>query len=56
MNPLIQALRELGGSGTADEIYEKVVEIPGALPIDKLRGRSLGAKTRLVELIEIDVE
>ena len=27
MNPLIQALRQLGGSGSIDEIYEKVVEI-----------------------------
>ena len=26
MNPLIQALRQLGGSGSIDEIYEKVVE------------------------------
>jgi len=24
MNPVIQALRELGGSGSVDEIYEKV--------------------------------
>lgn len=27
MNPLLEALRELGGSGSIDEIYEKVVEI-----------------------------
>ena len=27
MNPMIQALRQLGGSGSIDEIYEKVVEI-----------------------------
>jgi len=27
MNPLLDALRELGGSGTIDEIYEKVIEI-----------------------------
>ena len=27
MNPLIQALRLLGGSGSVDEIYEKAVEI-----------------------------
>ena len=27
MNPLIQALRQLGGSGSIDEIYEQVVEI-----------------------------
>ncbi|MBN1653126.1 MAG: restriction endonuclease [Deltaproteobacteria bacterium] len=27
MNPLIEALRRLGGSGSVDEIYEKVVEI-----------------------------
>ena len=27
MNPLIQALRQLGGSGSIDEIYEKVVEL-----------------------------
>ncbi len=26
MNPLLQALHELGGSGSVDEIYEKVVE------------------------------
>jgi len=26
MNPVIQALRDLGGSGSIDEIYEKVVE------------------------------
>lgn len=26
MNPLLQALRELGGSGTVEEIYEKVAE------------------------------
>ncbi len=26
MNPVIQALRDLGGSGSVDEIYEKVVE------------------------------
>ena len=27
MNPLIAALRRLGGSGSVDEIYEKVIEI-----------------------------
>ena len=27
MNPLIKALKELGGSGTIDEMYEKVIEI-----------------------------
>ncbi len=27
MNPLLDALRELGGSGTIDEIYEKAVEL-----------------------------
>lgn len=27
MNPVIGALRELGGSGSIDEIYEKVIEI-----------------------------
>lgn len=27
MNPLLQALSELGGSGSIDEIYEKVIEI-----------------------------
>ena len=27
MNPLIQALRQLGGSGSIDEIHEKVVEV-----------------------------
>ena len=27
MDPLIQALRQLGGSGSIDEIHEKVVEI-----------------------------
>jgi restriction system protein len=26
MNPLLQALRDLGGSGSIDEIYEKVAE------------------------------
>lgn len=26
MNPLLKALRALGGSGSIDEIYEKVVE------------------------------
>ena len=29
MNPLIAALIELGGSGSVDEIYEKVLEIEG---------------------------
>ena len=27
MNPLLRALRDLGGSGTIDEIYDKVVEL-----------------------------
>src|ERR1035438_5317490 len=27
MNPVISALRELGGSGSIDEIYEKVIEM-----------------------------
>lgn len=27
MNPLIEALRKLGGSGSVDEIYDKVVEL-----------------------------
>ncbi|MFQ5450234.1 MAG: winged helix-turn-helix domain-containing protein [Nitrospinaceae bacterium] len=27
MNPLISALRQLGGSGSVAEIYEKVVEL-----------------------------
>jgi len=27
MNPLLQALRDLGGSGSIDEIYDKVVEL-----------------------------
>lgn len=35
MNPLIKALKELGGSGTIQEIYEKVVEILN-LPNDVL--------------------
>jgi restriction system protein len=26
MNPLLQALRELGGSGSTDEIYQRVAE------------------------------
>ncbi len=26
MNPLLKALRELGGSGSVDEIHEKVIE------------------------------
>lgn len=30
MNPLLRALRELGGSGSVDEIYEKVAESLGA--------------------------
>ena len=29
MNPLIDALKSLGGSGTAEEIFNKVVEIAG---------------------------
>ena len=29
MNPLVQALKSLGGSGTIEEIYNKVVEIAG---------------------------
>jgi len=29
MNPLLKALRQLGGSGSIDEIYEKVVELMG---------------------------
>lgn len=29
MNPLLRALRELGGSGSIDEIYEKVAESLG---------------------------
>lgn len=35
MNPLIRALRDLGGSGSVDEIYEKVVEMV-KLPEDVL--------------------
>ena len=27
MNPLLESLRQLGGSGSIDEIYEKVVQI-----------------------------
>ena len=27
MNPLLRALRALGGSGSVEEIYEKVVEL-----------------------------
>jgi restriction system protein len=27
MNPLIEALRRLGGSGSVDEIYDKVIEL-----------------------------
>lgn len=27
MNPLLKALKELGGSGSVDEIYEKVLEL-----------------------------
>ncbi len=26
MNPLLRAIRDLGGSGSVDEIYEKVAE------------------------------
>lgn len=29
MNPLLDALRELGGSGSIEEIYAKTVEITG---------------------------
>ncbi len=29
MNPMIQSLKSLGGSGTIEEIYNKVVEIAG---------------------------
>ena len=29
MNPLLQALRSLGGSGTIEEIYSKTVELTG---------------------------
>lgn len=35
MNPLLRALRALGGSGSVDEIYDKVVELEG-LPDDVL--------------------
>ncbi len=27
MNPMLKALRELGGSGSVDEIHEKVAEV-----------------------------
>ena len=29
MNPLVQALKSLGGSGTVEEIYNRVAEIAG---------------------------
>lgn len=48
MNPLIKALRELGGSGTTDEIYERVIEIL-KLPdevLEVLHG-SKGAQTEI---------
>lgn len=51
MNPLIKALRELGGSGTTDEIYERVVEIL-KLPdevLEVLHG-SKGAQTEIAWL------
>lgn len=35
MNPVLQALKQLGGSGTNEEIYSKVVEIVG-IPSDQL--------------------
>ena len=35
MNPLVRALRALGGSGSVEEIYDKVVELE-KLPEDVL--------------------
>jgi restriction system protein len=49
MNPLIEALRRLGGSGSIDEIYEKVVEIEG-IPDDvlsKLHDEGRSSQTRV---------
>lgn len=53
MNPLIKALRELGGSGTIEEMYEKVVEIMQLpdeildIPHDEKRGNQSEVAYRL---------
>ncbi len=47
MNPLLQALRELGGSGTVDEIADKVAQIMGLSDeqLDVLHNPERGAMT-----------
>jgi restriction system protein len=49
MNPLITALRELGGSGSIDEIYERVVQqlrLPDAV-LSVLHGPKAGNQTEM---------
>jgi restriction system protein len=47
MNPLLQALRELGGSGTVDEIADKVAQIMGLSDeqLEVLHNPAKGAQT-----------
>jgi restriction system protein len=40
MSPMVKALQELGGSGSIEEIYDKVVEL------EKLSCRYFGAAAR----------
>ncbi len=49
MNPLITALRQLGGSGSIDEIYEKVIEIE-QIPEDVLEKLHDPDKSNLTEV------
>ena len=49
MNPLLRALKELGGSGTVQEIYGKVVEmldVPDAV-LDVLHGDAGNGQTEI---------
>jgi restriction system protein len=49
MNPLINALKQLGGSGSIDEIYEKVIEIE-QIPEDVLEKLHDPDKSNLTEV------
>ena len=49
MNPTLQALKALGGSGTIEEIYNKVTEIVGLTnqQLEVLHDPELGGQTEV---------
>jgi restriction system protein len=68
MNPVIQALKELGGSGTVEEINRKdavkeatrdgasaIDLIDGDQLLDKLKELGLGVKTEKIEVEKVTV-